>query len=107
MLVVGPWLRPLRMQAESRTTAQVVLSTAVALLVVALIVAALLIARHNLRTQRADRRGAARLASFVMIGYFTTWVIAAHHVPDVGAEVDSFARNFGPVLLAPCLLTLI
>jgi hypothetical protein len=106
MLVVGPWLRPLRMQAESRTTPQIVLSTMVALLLVTLIVAALLIARHNLRVQRADRRGASRLASFVMLGYTATWVIAAHHVPDVNAEIDSFARNFGPVLLATCLLTL-
>ena len=106
MLVVGPWLRPLRMQTESRTTAQIVLSASVALLVVTLVVAALLIARHNLRAQRADRRGASRLASFVMLGYTASWVIAAHHVPDVNAEVDSFARNFGPVLLATCLLTL-
>ena len=106
MLIVGPWLRPLRMEAEARTTSQIVLSASVALLVVTLVIAALLIARHNLRAQRADRRGASRLASFVMVGYTAVWVISAHHVPDVNAEVDSFARNFGPVLLATCLLSL-
>ena len=105
MIVVGPWLRPLRMQAESRTTPQVVLSALVALLLVTLVLAALLIARHNLRAQRADRRGASRLATFVMAGYTAVWVISAHHVPDVNAEINSFARNFGPVLLATCLLS--
>ena len=97
MLIVGPWLRPLRMEAAARTTSQAVLSGFVALIVVALLGAALLIARHNLRAQRADRRGASRLATFVMVGYAAAWVIAAHHVPDVNGEIDSFARNFGPV----------
>ena len=37
--------------------------------IVALVIAALLIARYNVRAKRADRRGAARLALFVMTGY--------------------------------------
>ena len=107
MLIVGPWLRPFRMQAESRTTSQVVLSAFVVLIAVALVIAALLLARHNLRAQRADRRGATRLALFVMIGYAVSWVLAAHHVPDVPAEVGGFMRSFGAVLLAAAVLWLI
>jgi hypothetical protein len=107
MLIVGPWLRPLRMEVASRTTSQVVLSGVVAALVVMLILAALLIARHNIRAKRADAGGAARLARFVMAGYAAAWVVSAHHVPDINAEVDSFARNFGPVLLATGILWVI
>jgi hypothetical protein len=84
-----------------------VLSGFVALVIVALVIAALVIARYNLRAQRADRRGAARLATFVMMGYAASWLVAAHHVPDVNAEVNSFARDFGPVLVATSVLWLI
>ena len=96
MLIVGPWLRPLRMETTTRTTSQIVLSGAVALLIVLLVAAALLIARHNIRAKRADARGAGRLAAFVMIGYAASWVISAHHVPDINAEVDSFAQELRP-----------
>jgi serine/threonine-protein kinase len=107
MFVLGPWSRPTRMAPLARSMSQVILSGFVALVIVALVIAALLIARHNLRAQRADRRGAARLATFVMAGYATTWIIAAHHVPDVNAEINSFSRSFGQVLLASGVLWLI
>jgi hypothetical protein len=107
MFVLGPWSRPTRMAPLARSTSQVVLGGFVALVIVALVIAALVIARYNLRAQRADRRGAARLATFVMMGYGAAWVIAAHHVPDVNAEINSFARDFGPVLLVAGVLWLI
>jgi predicted Ser/Thr protein kinase len=107
MFVLGPWSRPTRMAPLTRSTSQVVLSAFVSLVIVALVVAALLIARANLRAHRADRRGAARLATFVMAGYASCWVIAAHHVPDVNAEVNSFSRSFAFVLLVSGVLWLI
>ena len=107
MFVLGPWSRPTRMALPARTTTQAVLSAFFALVVVVLVVAALLIARHNLRAKRADQRGAARLATFVMLGYAAAWVIAAHHVPDVNSELNSFSRSFGPVLLSAGVLWLI
>ena len=44
-----------------------------------------MLARYNLRAERADRRGATRLALFVMVGYAVMFLITAHHLPDVGA----------------------
>ena len=102
MFVLGPWARPTRMAPVPRSTAQIVLAAFVAIVVVALVLAALLIARYNLRAQRADRRGAARLAVFVMIGYASLWVISGHHVADVAQEVSMFTRSYGSVLMAAC-----
>jgi hypothetical protein len=100
MFVLGPWARPTRMAPLARTTSQIVLSAFVTLTAVALMIAAVLIARYNLRAQRADRRGAARLAMFVMIGYALTWVLSAHHVPDVQQELNGFVAFYGSVLVA-------
>jgi len=99
MFVLGPWARPTRMAPLTRTTTQAMLSAFVSLAVVALVIAALLIARWNVRAKRADTRGASRLAVFIMVGYAGCWLIAAHHVPDVNIEMNSFARSFGPVLV--------
>ncbi len=106
-LVVGPWTRPSRMQAVARTTSQRVLNALVVLFVVALVGAALLLARHNLRANRADKRGAFRLAAFVLIGYGAAWVIGAHHVTDVNAEVNDFTRSYALVLFSTGVLWVI
>ena len=107
MFVLGPWSVPTRMAPLKRTTSQVVLNSFSAIVIVALVIAALLIARRNLRAQRADKRGAARLATFVLAGYAVSWVIAAHHVPDVTSELNIFSRSYGPVLLSAGVLWLI
>jgi hypothetical protein len=107
MFVLGPWSRPSRMALPARTTSQVVLNSLVVIVAVCLMIAALLLARHNVRANRADKRGAARLATFVMLGYAACWAIAAHHVPDLAIEVNSFSRSFGPVLLLSGVLWLI
>jgi protein kinase-like protein len=107
MFVLGPWSRPSRMALVPRTTSQTVLSALFVLVVVALVCAALLLARHNLRAGRADKRGAFRLAMFMLIGYGAAWVIGGHHVADVNTEVNNFTRSCGPVLLATVILWLI
>jgi hypothetical protein len=104
MLLLGPWSRPTRMAPIARSTSQVVLSGIVSIVIVVLTVAALMIARYNLKAQRADRRGATRLALFVMLGYAVMWLISAHHVPDVQQEVSLFLRNFGGVLIDASVL---
>jgi hypothetical protein len=95
------------MGTPARSTSQVILSGFASLVVVVLVIAALLIARFNLRTHRAEQRGAARLAIFVMAGYAATWVISAHHVPDVQQEVNAFSRYFGAVLMSAGILWVI
>jgi serine/threonine-protein kinase len=105
-LIIGPWTRASRMVAPPRTASQTALQTFVILVAIALFCAALLLARHNLKANRADRRGAARLAAFVMLGYAATWVIGGHHMPDVSIEVTSFMKVAANILLAAGLMLL-
>jgi hypothetical protein len=104
MFVLGPWSRPTRMAPLPRSLSQTVLLGFGSLLIVTLVVAALLIARVNVRAQRADRRGAARLAAFVLVGYAINWLLSAHHVLDVQQEISAFTRYFGGVLVSAGLL---
>ncbi len=58
LLIVGPWSRPTRMQALTRSSVQTVLIGVATLVLVALVIVAILFARHNVRARRADVRGA-------------------------------------------------
>src|SRR5208337_2618623 len=81
--LVRPWSHPWRMQ-EYQYTAQEKASTAIFLgLFLAVLVGAVFLARRNLRLGRGDRRGAFRLAVFVLVILALAWGIEAHHLPDV------------------------
>jgi serine/threonine-protein kinase len=63
-------------------TAQQKIGTAVLLaLFLAILIGAGLLARRNLRLGRGDRRGAFRLAVFVLGLLMLAWAITAHHFP--------------------------
>ena len=76
---------------------QTILNGLVSLLLTGLTVAALMIARLNVRANRADRRGAARLALVVLIGSAASFLFTAHHLPDVQQETSLFhtGKPFG------------
>ena len=79
--LIRPWERPERMQ-EYQMTAQEKASIAIFLAVfLAVLMGAVLLARRNLRLGRGDRRGAFRLAIFVLVLLALAWGIEAHHLP--------------------------
>jgi tRNA A-37 threonylcarbamoyl transferase component Bud32 len=106
-IVVGPWTRPTRMQPLTQSTVQAAFVAVGELILVAIVVGALLLARLNFRLKRADARGASRIAVFVLVGYALTWVLGAHHVPDVGQEIDSFSKAIAASLLNAGLLWIV
>jgi hypothetical protein len=63
------------------------------------LVASVLLARHNIRVNRADRRGAARLALVCLGVEVAAWALGGHHLSTVGKEVNSFFRVCGNLLL--------
>jgi predicted Ser/Thr protein kinase len=107
MFLLGPWSVPTRMAPAARSLSQTILSGMISMLLIALTLAALLLARHNVRANRADRRGAARLAMVVMVGSAAMFLITAHHLPDVSSETDLFLRYFGTVMVQAGLLWVI
>jgi predicted Ser/Thr protein kinase len=107
MFLLGPWSVPTRMAPTGRSLSQTILSGMITLLLIAMTLGALLLARHNVRANRADRRGAARLAMVVMVGSAAMFLITAHHLPDVSSETELFLRDFGTVLVQAGLLWVI
>jgi hypothetical protein len=51
---------------------------------------ALALARHNLRNGRGDRRGATRLAMFVLSMMIVSWVLGAKHSLEPLTELNAF-----------------
>jgi serine/threonine-protein kinase len=83
--IVGPWTQATRMQAIQRSALQSAAAVLSGTAVIGLIGGALFLAWYNLRTNRADRRSAARLAIGLAIAETVGRLLGLHHVatPDV------------------------
>jgi tRNA A-37 threonylcarbamoyl transferase component Bud32 len=92
--VVWPWTRPTRMETPPVSTLSRVLSVAVALVLAALIAGAILLSRHNLRSGRADRRGATRVALFLAGVWVASWGLSADHSLSIDTELSRFIGVF-------------
>jgi serine/threonine-protein kinase len=97
--VIGPWSRPRAQQPIVPTPTDRFLRLADAALWWTVLAGAVLVARNNLRSNRADRRGAARLALLCLCLQTAAWLIGGHHRSSAAEEVNSFFRVFGNLLL--------
>jgi hypothetical protein len=80
--LVWPWTKPTRMVDEEKS-AQARWGVAATIILVAIgITAALIFARRNFRAGRGDRAGATRVAAFVFVTSFASWVLGMHVVPS-------------------------
>jgi Protein kinase domain len=91
-VIVGPWSRASRIGALPQTRLAAILGTFGLMFWMSGLLVSAVIARHNLRTNRADRRSAARLAVAFVIAQIAGWVVANHHVPDVNLEFLSLFK---------------
>jgi serine/threonine-protein kinase len=82
--IVGPWTRPERMQTFMLTASLKAVGIAALAISGLLLVAAALLARHNIRRERGDRRGALRLAGFTACVFMLIWVFGGSHVAGFG-----------------------
>jgi len=80
--LIGPWTHPLRMEPYHLTPSEQVGLVVAIILMLAMLVGGALFARRNLRLGRGDRRGAARIATFVFVVWALAWSFGAHHVPN-------------------------
>jgi serine/threonine-protein kinase len=102
--VIGPWTRPARQQAAQRPLAMTVLSAAVSILLLLCLASAVWLARRNIRAGRGDRRGASRLAFFIIAIGLIDWTTYARHFFDVNVEIGRLALATGNVLFGAALL---
>ncbi len=104
--LIWPWTRPERMQ-EYQPTAREKAGTAIFLgLFLAVLMGAVFLARRNLRLGRGDRRGAFRLAVFVLVILALGWGIEAHHLPS-SDEFGLFVIITSPALFLAAFVWLL
>jgi hypothetical protein len=97
--IVGPWARATRMQPLAQTAVNRTLRAAATVFWIALITGSVFLARHNLRTNRADHRGAASLATAYVLVQVVAWIIGAHHQSTVVDEGQLFLRMMAEAVL--------
>jgi serine/threonine-protein kinase len=94
-LVIGPWTRAARMTVIPKTPLQTVLALTNFVVYFSVLVAASLIARRNVKANRADRRTAQRLASWLVVAVCVAWAVLNHHTATANVEADQFFNALG------------
>ncbi len=89
--IVAPWTAATRESGQERRDVSAPLQT---VLILTLLATAAVLARRNLRSGRADRRGAFRLAAVFFFIYVTFWVLAPH-VSILGNESERLFMFLG------------
>ena len=98
-LVTGPWTRPWLMIVPRRATSDTVAAWILVSVVGLLLAAAVLLAWRNMKGNRADRQGAARLATFIAGGVLFAWVFEAQHTSRIDVEFTAFLNALGDVAM--------
>jgi len=102
--IVGPWTRDTRADPEQMSDIDR-FATGVALMVLlVLTVAAIVLARRNFRSGRADRRGASRVALYMIVSGGVYWLTVNHHVAAAMGEFESFLYTVAIFTLVAALM---
>lgn len=105
---VAPWSRPRAMvPPPSSSWLERIRSIAAVVVYVTILLGSAFLARHNLLVNRADRRGATRLAAAYAAIQLVSWIVGAHHLSQPGAEINSLFRVAGPLLMQAGILWLL
>jgi tRNA A-37 threonylcarbamoyl transferase component Bud32 len=97
--IVWPWTRPTRMEQSSPDAFGRALSVAGTIFIIGIILGAIALVRHNLRSGRADSRGAARVAGVLLVVWFIAWALGTQHSMSLNAEFTRFFSFLGIALL--------
>jgi serine/threonine-protein kinase len=86
--LISPWNQPALEMQTSKSVWQRVSIVAAVLVLFSILVGTLLLARYNLKLGRGDRKGAFRLALFILFLGGADWLTRGH-VPRIMAELES------------------
>jgi serine/threonine-protein kinase len=104
---LAPWDRPWRMVERELSPGLKFIGIFFSTILVLLMAGAVLLARRNLRMGRGDRRGAFKVALFIVLVLAAEWVLNASHVPDLQDELGLFFNGFPVVLFLAGLAWLV
>jgi hypothetical protein len=102
--VLGPWSRPRAQQRATPSRAASTLRLFALVLWTSVLAGSMLLARHHIRSKRADLRAASRLALLCLLVNVAAWAIGGHHLSSPAEELNSFFRVCGNMLFNVALL---
>jgi serine/threonine-protein kinase len=91
--VIGPWTEPERMQPDRTSLADLILIGVLFSILAGLLLAAAVLARHHIRSGRADRRGAWRVTAYMAVAGMVAWLLRADHSLNLEGEVGLLFRE--------------
>jgi hypothetical protein len=91
--VIGPWTEPERMQPDRTSLADFILIGVLFGILATLLLAAAVLARHHIRSGRADRRSAWRLTAYLAVVGMVAWLLRADHSLNLEGEVGLLFRE--------------
>ena len=101
--MIGAWTRPWRMREFEFGAGVRARDIIVITIFCIVILAAALFARRNVKLNRSDMRGAARLGGFIFVLYMLQYLFAMNHVPN-DDEVGLIAAAMSRALLNAALV---
>ncbi|MGA9768249.1 MAG: serine/threonine-protein kinase [Blastocatellia bacterium] len=102
--ILPPWEKPTRQEEVSGMASRQAAGYILAVVFFAVLTASVLLARRNLRLGRGDRKGAFKLAFFVLLTLIIGQMIGADHVPALGAELNILFNIIAWALFASTLI---
>jgi serine/threonine protein kinase len=98
--VIPPWEKPVRQEEVLTRSARKAAGIIIAIVFFAVLIASVLFARRNLRMGRGDRKGAFKIALFVLSVVLIGEMIGTDHVPMLSEELTIFFKATSEALLA-------
>jgi Protein kinase domain len=80
--MIYPWTKPGRDTETVLTRQQKVASVMIVLMILTVFVGGVALARWNIKADRADMKGAARLGAFVFVTFLVLWILSTHHLAN-------------------------
>ena len=80
--LIFPWTKAGRDTDTALTRQQKVASVVIVLLILTVFVGGVALARWNIKADRADMKGAARLGAFVFVTFLVLWILSTHHLSN-------------------------
>ncbi len=94
--VLGPWVEPPRMVAETRSlTDWLAANLGIAVMTIGALIVGIFFARRNILAGRSDTRGAFRLAFWFFAVHTLVWALWASHVYDLELEWSIVQADVG------------
>ena len=104
--MVFPWTKPGRDTETALTGSQKIASVLIVFLILVVFVGGIALARWNIKANRADMKGAARLGAFVFATFLVLWILSTHHLSNfleaisfIAALASAALRTFFAMLL--------